>query len=391
MKYMKYTLTLICILQLSGCRETVTPDKLNNDIDSIALSWIPVPEEGVSTFSLEPASGNNYILKGETNNQKAKNAIVEYLNISGISFIDSLLILPDPAIVTSPWGLVTLSVCNMRSKPSHDAELVTQAIMGTPVKILDKEDGWLLVQTPDSYVGWSDDAAISEFSDNDLNEWKKSDRIICNTNYGIISDEDGNVVSDLVYGSVLRTTEEKDGYYNIVLPDGRKGRIAKIIAKDFSVWADCGSPQPDDMISFARTLVGTPYLWGGTSTKGVDCSGFVKTIYFTQGVILTRDASSQYMYGTEVPIENSWELLEPGDLLFFGRMRDGRKRITHTGMYIGNTEVIHSSGLVRINSLNPERENYSEYLAKNLLGAKRFIGAPAGLGNMPVAKHNWYF
>lgn len=391
MKLLKLTLILSVSVLLAGCREKAISVNVKGEIDSIVSKWIPVAEEGIGSFSLIPATGKNYVLKGETNIPGAKDEVVNYLKNAGVAFTDSVVLLPDPTKVDKPWGIVTLSVCNMRGAASHSAELVTQAIMGTPVEILKKEDGWLLIQTPDSYIGWTNDDAIAELSGDELNEWKNSNRIICTTNYGNITDKDGGVVSDLVYGAILVKTGEKSREYEIVLPDGRKGFIRKDISKDFVTWAKHGDPVPSEMISFARTLLGTPYLWGGTSTKGVDCSGFVKTIYFTNGVILTRDASSQYMYGTEVPLETGWKGMTPGDLLFFGSMRDGKKRITHVGMYIGDSEVIHSSGMVKINSLDPQRQNYSKHLDNTLLGAKRFIGAPSGKGNMQVLNHNWYF
>ena len=87
----------------------------------------------------------------------------------------------------------------------------------------------------------------------------------------------------------------------------------------------------------------------------------------------------------------SIDSLEPGDLLYFGYInREGVERITHTGMYIGNTEVIHSSGMVRINSLDSTRSNYSSYLGKGLRGARRIIGTESARGTEQVALHNWY-
>jgi cell wall-associated NlpC family hydrolase len=123
--------------------------------------------------------------------------------------------------------------------------------------------------------------------------------------------------------------------------------------------------------------------------KAPDCSGFVKTVYFMNGVILARDASQQYLYGREV--EPSTDSLEAGDLIFFGSTgKDGKKRITHVGLYIGDTEVIHSSGMVRINSLDPDRDNYSSYLKQTIQGARRYTGQESGKGYEFVARHKWY-
>ena len=101
--------------------------------------------------------------------------------------------------------------------------------------------------------------------------------------------------------------------------------------------------------------------------------------------------TGQYRYGTEISIEHGCDSLAPGDLLYFGRERDGIMRITHTGMYIGDTEFIHSSRLVRINSFDSTRANYSKYLLDILQGARRIIGLPPGKGFERISQHSWYF
>ena len=108
-------------------------------------------------------------------------------------------------------------------------------------------------------------------------------------------------------------------------------------------------------------------------------------------MIITRDASSQALYGKDIDITKSYAGLQPGDLLFFGHLRNGEKIITHVGMYIGNGEVIHSSGMVKINSLDPSAKNYSKHLQDILQEAKRFLGEPSSKGFVRVKDHNWYF
>jgi len=129
-----------------------------------------------------------------------------------------------------------------------------------------------------------------------------------------------------------------------------------------------------------------PYLWGGTSSKAVDCSGFVKSVYFLNGYILARDASQQINYGQKIELEI--EKLQVGDLLFFGRLTP--RSVTHVGMYIGNTEYIHSSGMVKINSLDSTRLNYKDYGTNCWLGAQRFINQASSEGLIPVSEHPWY-
>jgi gamma-D-glutamyl-L-lysine dipeptidyl-peptidase len=391
MRFLKYLVIALSVLQITGCKNREVPSDLKNKVDSLSAAMVPQPMESLCDLSLTMSEGGVITVMGKTNLPEARDKVIGLLERSGYKYKDSIAVLPDTSVIKKPWGLVTVSVCNMRTEPSNGAEMATQPLMGTPVKILDRDGGWLFVQTPDSYLGWTGDDAIAELSDDEMIAWKGSDRVIFLENTGVITDSNDQTVSDIVFGCVLKKTGEQKDFYMVVLPDGREGRIRKNEASDFSIWAEKTEPRADLMVAFARTMMGTPYLWGGTSTKGVDCSGFTKTVYLTGGVILARDASSQYRYGIERSIDNGCDSLATGDLLFFGRIQDGKKRITHTGMYIGDTEFIHSSGMVRINSLDSTRVNYSRYRATTLLGARRIIGATPGKGIERVSHHCWYF
>ena len=390
MKPLACFILLFILFQFAGCQKKEVPEELTEKLEAIAAEMVPQRAESICDVTLVISEGGILTVKGETNLPEAKSAVIEMLEESGVTFADSITLLPDPSVVEKPWALTSVSVCNIRTRPSHTAEMATQALMGTPVKILNKRDGWLLVQTPDSYIGWTDDP-LAELSDDELAAWKGSDRLIYIGHTGVITDSRGETISDIVFGVILVKTGSRGNYWTVALPDGRTGEVSKQESEDFRKWAESAGIEPEGLIRFARAFTGSPYLWGGTSTKGVDCSGLTKTVYYYGGVIMTRDASGQFRYGEEVSIDKPCETLLPGDLLFFGRLRDGKPRITHTGMYIGDTEYIHSSGLVKVNSFDSTRSNYNAYLLEILQGARRVTGFTPGKGLERVAQHGWYF
>ncbi len=365
-------------------------DLLQTEIDGIANRWVPDKRVGICNLTLIKGKTNEMILKGESMFPDAKAEILQLLVSKGISAIDSVIILPDTIHMEKIWGVVSLSVANLRTKPAHSAEMATQAIMGTPVRILKENDEWLLVQTPDQYIAWTNASSIKQMNRSEINDWRNADRIIYTDTYGVISGDDKltTVVSDLVAGTIVVKKSENKNITEVTLPDGRSGYVPNQKWLNLKQWKDTVSVTPSKLIATGERFLGFPYLWGGTSTKGIDCSGFVKTTYFLNGIILERDASQQFKHGKEVDITIGWENLQKGDLLFFGSKE--KKRITHVGMYIGDSELIHSSGSVHISSFDPKRENYSQNLFSILVGAKRVIGMPTEQGYLPVKLHSWY-
>ncbi len=389
---MRLLISLLLILLMGRCKPPAVPVSVQRNIDSILKKWVPDAREGICILNLSLLTGGKVLIKGETNLPEARAEIINYIVNSGYEYSDSLLIIPDTSKIKKPWGLVSLSVCNLKKSPSHSSELVSQAIMGTPVRILKKKGSWLLVQTPDSYIGWANGSGIEELNEQEITNWKRSERVIFIRKSGDILIKAGSdrVLSDIVSGAILEVKGKKNSYYKVTLPDGREGILNKTDISDFKNWSVDAFPDADKLIIFSKTLLGSPYLWGGTSTKAFDCSGFIKTIYFTSGIIMARDASLQFLHGKPFDYPSLSDSLKKGDLIFFGYNKEGKKRITHVGMYIGDTEVIHCSGMVRINSLDSTRANFSKYLKDSMMGVRRIIGAASGKGVEQIASCNWY-
>jgi len=384
-----FTLSVSMLTLLMSCQSNpVAP--LQTEIDSISKHWAPDRRTGICNFAISNRRGAEVILKGETMFAGARTKVLQLLSSKGFSVIDSVIILPDTLHLEKTWGLITLSVANMRSKPAHSSEMVSQTIMGTPVRILKDGDGWVLIQTPDQYIGWTNKSAVQQMSRTEILKWRKADRLIFKGGEGnIFGDlQRTAVMSDLVAGAILVKTSEGQDYAAVILPDGRSGYVSKQNWFSFDHWKDTVSLSASRMIVSGKRLMGFPYLWGGTSSKGMDCSGFVKTVCFLNGVVLERDASQQFHHGLQVDISAGWEKLQKGDLLFFGSKEPFR--VTHVGMYIGDSELIHESGSVHINSLDHTKVNYNDELKENLVGARRIIGCSPEQGMWPIRNHPWY-
>lgn len=374
-----------------GCRFPVGM-RIVNLIDSVAVKWVPDKREGIFGITLY-RKGRTLVVKGETTERGAKEDVINMLRKRNINFLDSLTVLPDPTLITKPWGVVSVSVCNIRAETSHSSELISQALMGTPVRILKIRGGWYFIQTPDKYLGWTEDDAVALKTQEEFSIWKSSPRIIFTGKYGDIlsSDNKNLVISDIVAGCILEKTGEKNGFAAVTLPDGRTGAVDVTLCRSFTEWASEAAPLPERVCHTAEQLTGIPYLWGGASIKAMDCSGFVKTVYFLNGLILARDVSLQIRHGLFTPSPLPPDSLASGDLLYFGTVRNGKTRATHVAIYTGSSEYIHSSGMVRVNSLDSTKAGFSRYRYSTFLGRGRVAGRYPAEGLQPVAGHQWYF
>lgn len=365
---------------------------LRTHIALIESKFVPDKRTGIFQSEIRKDRQAGIIITGETLYPEAVEEIKEMIKSKGWQITDSMMILPEPELEDKTWGLISVSVANIRSKPSHPAELVTQAVMGNPVRILKKKQGWFLVQTPDNYIGWTNTSSVQPMSFSGLEEWNGSERLMFNGLHGSIFSEStsGKIVSDLVAGTIIVRLSENESGFMVRLPDGRTGKVEKQGFLPFRQWAEQVKTTQESVISTALMFSGLPYLWGGTSSKALDCSGFTRTVYFLNGLILERDASQQIRHGLKVSPENKFMELEPGDLLFYGRKEP--IRVVHVGIWLGKSEVIHASGLVKIESMVHGLDNFSDYLHDTFLGeVRRIIGNDDDQGIIEIRNHPWYF
>ena len=304
-------------------------------------------------------------------------------------------------------AFAALSVINMREDPDYAAELGTQALMGTPVKVHYREGYWVNIETPDGYKAWVNDMAIEPIDQARLDAWKASKRVVVSTYYTFFLDApkpDANHVSDGVWGDIAEYVGTTGKFTEVKLPTGKQAFVPTADVTDLRTWVDsrkavvpADAPQADVekaralILETAKKFVGVPYLWAGTSIKGVDCSGFAKTVYFLNGYMLLRNASQQYKTGEPIDVSEGLDNLQPADLVFFGREATEEKpeRITHVAIYMGDGKIIHSSQVVRINSLI---EGEPDYYSRKPIRACRILGnQDCDKGVVSIKNSNIYF
>jgi cell wall-associated NlpC family hydrolase len=265
----------------------------------------------------------------------------------------------------------------MRREPDFSSEMVSQGIMGMPVRVV-KDSIWYEIETPDNYRGWVHPAAIHRVSREDLTAWNQSEKVVVTALYGTVyaqPDDQSQAVSDVVAGNRLRYDGRKGGFFKVSYPDGRTGYLSRKLAERETEWREQLKSDPASILQTARMLIGVPYLWAGTSPKGIDCSGFVRTILYMHDIIIPRDAWQQALCGDRIIIAPDCSNLQPGDLIFFGRKAtaDRKERVVHVGIYEGGGRFIHSQGDVRINSLLKDDPLFDSYNLGRLLYASRIL------------------
>ena len=357
-------------------------------------------------------------------------------------------------------AVVETSTCYMRISPDYESALETQELMGTVVEIVGESGYWREIVSPQPYKAWTTEKTLVEMSAEQIREYEATPKYMFTDLYGHIymePSEKAQTICDLVGGDVLRvslntgnsgqrrksitktngniedegdsatignqtsqegtpskTTEKqvekmavtKGKWVQVVLPSGTKGWVLKSAVQPLGERINIRKGDTSDqlvsdekmeaIIASAEQLLGVPYLWGGMSAKGVDCSGLVRISAIMNGVLLPRNASQQIYCGKPVEMtcdptfwdENSRTIkvlddktgklefkldfieemkervknLKRGDLVFFGTpaTADKSRRVTHVGIYLGNNRIIHSSHKVRINSLIPGDADYYE-------------------------------
>jgi hypothetical protein len=237
--------------------------------------------------------------------------------------------------------IVNVAVANLFSNPSFQSAVVTQAVLGETCVILDRHENWLLVKQWDNYSGWVHQfyGTVSEID-------YKSTHIVLDNAGNIQSLDNKKSIRNLCFGNRIKIDPLIDEPL-VLLPDGQSG----FTNAQLGVLEDLHNDR-SGIIDLALQFLGAPYMWGGKTPWGFDCSGLVQTVFFACGINLPRDAYQQEKNLDENTIDQS-ELVA-GDLIFFKKS----EKVDHVGIFLGGSRIIHSRGWVKINSLEKARNDY---------------------------------
>jgi gamma-D-glutamyl-L-lysine dipeptidyl-peptidase len=250
-----------------------------------------------------------------------------------------------------PNAVVLRPVANMYSKPSTDADVVSQAIYGANVTLLEQSNGWAHIRTFDDYTGWTPLADLRSAPPYATGHSAQVVNLFAHIYREASTTKHAPIVT-VPFATKVETAASPSPsahWIEVRLPDDRSGWIQ---AADVSF--DVKPLTIPEMIDLGRRFIGVaPYTWGGTSSYGYDCSGFMQMLERQRGIYMPRDAQPQADWSGVEPVRR--EDLQPGDLLYFG---SSDRHITHTGMYIGDGNFINATPpMVRIDDLNTPHRN----------------------------------
>jgi len=253
------------------------------------------------------------------------------------------------------FGICLQSVVPVRSGPDDRDEMVTQLLFGDLVVIDSTRSSWLKIRIIyDNYEGWVDVKQILQIDEAEFNRLKNIQPEYITDLVEVIQNSKTKELIPVLMGSTIRNNDS--GKYEI------KGVDFIFTGNSVSSKLAFGKSLVSSIIEFSKSYINAPYLWGGKSPFGIDCSGFVQVVFKMNGIHLSRDASQQAKAGENVSLLDE---AHPGDLLFFDNEEGA---ITHVGILLENKKIIHASGKVRIDMIdhqgiyNDELKKYTHKL-----------------------------
>lgn len=272
----------------------------------------------------------------------------------------ALVLLASFAAAKTNPHVVVVPVANMYSRPTDKADVVSQAIYGSNVVLLQARGEWSKIQTSDRYKGWTPSRYLRIVLTGDGYATSGPTVQVESLFANIYAEPDVTKHKPVVTAPFETKLEIAPENERLKKPAQRDGWLQVRLPGQTLAWIQAGDVEADpkplsipESIELAKHFLGLPYLWGGRSSFGFDCSGFTQMLVRARGINMPRDADQQAAWSGVTAVERAD--LQPGDLLFFG---SSATDITHTGMYIGDGQFIHDTTnahpVIQISKLDDE-------------------------------------
>jgi SH3-like domain-containing protein len=259
-------------------------------------------------------------------------------------------------------AVTTLASLDVRRAPSHASELRSQLLLGERVRLLgaDPRRTWMRVESLcDGYRGWARSWGLRELRPEESGGWERRRRMRVGVRYAEVRERPGSgaLLTPVFWGSRLEPVETRRRWTRVALPDGRSGWVANSALEP-------NKPSRRPLESIVSDLWGVPYLWGGRTPLGFDCSGFVQQVLRMRGRWVPRDAREQFAACRPISPGRARE----GDLVFFG---PPGKPPGHVGLVLAGSRYAHARGSVRLSSTDPDSALYDKDLGETIRGFGR--------------------
>jgi len=295
-------------------------DKVERAVDDIRRKWVPDGRLGVFEVSLLPKG-----LAGITSSRDARDALRQLA--ADAELVERVQLIPEEHV--PPAAIVTAALAPMVREPQVSAARVSEVLHGEPLDVLERREDWLRVRAPDGYIAWVNTGYLATGPTDWADDWRE--RATARA-----------LSADIVTAEGRRRlpTGARVAFRRgvIELADGQRGAVAAgSVRRDQELLVEARHLAVPELAQ--KWYSGAPYLWGGRTEWGIDCSGLVQAVYAARGIQLPRDSDQQFGQGKEIPVSADGEGYESGDLLFFAE----RGRVSHVALWAGAGRIVHSA------------------------------------------------